>query len=199
MTFEWFIRFKDGQPKTIRVPEDRVECRCWSFFFILKLSFDHEFVPRGQTMNRLFYKRVLIIRLQERIRKKRPDKWRRGTRFLHRDNEPDTFNAVDSRCSADKKISVALPVLLIWPRVLFSRDPNLRLKDNGFKTQRKLKRMERKTLTVSVISSTWWNSSRILSKNGKISGTTAYRREECISKDISLNNEQFLQIDFYNY
>lgn len=139
MTFEWFIRFEDGQPKTVRVPEDRVNVqkrRCrdgrmsmlivfFFFFLILKLSFDHEFVPRGQTMNRLVYKRVLIIRLRQTNRKKRPDKWRRGTRFLHPDNEPDTFNAVDSRFSADKKIPVVPrppcppdpPPCFIFPRL----------------------------------------------------------------------------------
>lgn len=108
VTFEWFTRLKDGQPKTVHVPEDRRRpetTMLWRsnvktiliVFLILKVSVDRKFVPRGRTVNQIFYKNVLTIRLRERIRKKRPEKWRRETWFLHSDNAPDTFSAVSSR------------------------------------------------------------------------------------------------------
>jgi len=49
----------------------------------------HEFVPHGQTVNQVFYKDVLI-RLREKIHKKRPEKCRTRTWAL------TTFSAFNS-------------------------------------------------------------------------------------------------------
>ena len=47
----------------------------------------HEFVPRGQTVNEQFYKKVLT-RLVNKIRQKRKDSWAGKTWILHHDNAP---------------------------------------------------------------------------------------------------------------
>jgi histone-lysine N-methyltransferase SETMAR len=44
-------------------------------------------VPEGQTVNQVYYKEVLII-LHERVRRKRPEIWKKGSWILHHDNAP---------------------------------------------------------------------------------------------------------------
>ena len=56
-------------------------------FFDQKGIFHKEFVPPGQTVNDAFYVEVLR-RLQENVRRKRPDHWRDNTWLLHHDNAP---------------------------------------------------------------------------------------------------------------
>jgi len=46
------------------------------FFFDIEGIVRREIVPRGQTVNQVFYKDVLI-HLQKWNRKKRPEKWRK--------------------------------------------------------------------------------------------------------------------------
>lgn len=55
--------------------------------FDIEGSIHYEFVPKGLIVNQVFYKDVLI-RLREKIRKKRPEKWRNETWFLYHDNAP---------------------------------------------------------------------------------------------------------------
>ena len=47
----------------------------------------HEFLPRGQTINKEYYLQVQR-RLREAIRKKRLDLWKNNSWFLHHDNAP---------------------------------------------------------------------------------------------------------------
>jgi len=46
-----------------------------------------EIVPPGQTVHAAFYVEV-FKRLQENVRRKRPDQWRNNTWLLHHDNAP---------------------------------------------------------------------------------------------------------------
>ena len=55
-------------------------------FFDWKGIVHHEFVPRGQMVNRQFYQEVLA-RLRVAVRRKRPELWENQTWMLHRDNE----------------------------------------------------------------------------------------------------------------
>ena len=56
-------------------------------FFDQKGIVHKEFVPPGQTVNAAFYVEVLR-RLQENVRRKRPDQWQKNTWLLHHDNVP---------------------------------------------------------------------------------------------------------------
>ena len=60
--------------------------QCW-----LRSSADglvhHVYVPRGQTVNKEFYKTVLQ-RLRDAVRRHRPEMWRSGNWILHHDNAP---------------------------------------------------------------------------------------------------------------
>ena len=47
----------------------------------------HEFLPRGQTVDKEYYPEVQR-RLREAIRKKRPDLWKNNSWLLHHDNAP---------------------------------------------------------------------------------------------------------------
>ena len=47
----------------------------------------HEYAPHGQTVNQTYYLEVLR-RLRDAVRRKRPEKWRRNSWFLHHDNAP---------------------------------------------------------------------------------------------------------------
>jgi histone-lysine N-methyltransferase SETMAR len=64
-----------------------------------------EWVPEGQTVNQTYYKEVLI-KLRERVRKKRPDLWKNDAWILHQDNAP-AHNALSvKQFLADKRIPV---------------------------------------------------------------------------------------------
>jgi len=56
-------------------------------FFDWKGIVHHEFVPRGETVNKEFYLKVMK-RLREAVRRKRPEAWTNKTWMLHHDNAP---------------------------------------------------------------------------------------------------------------
>ena len=56
-------------------------------FFYWKGNVHHEFVPRGETVNREFYLKVMK-RLREAVRRKRAEAWTNKTWMLHHDNAP---------------------------------------------------------------------------------------------------------------
>jgi len=56
-------------------------------FFDWQGIIHHEFVPRGQTVNKEFYVAVLK-RLREAVRRKRPQLWTNQSWVLHHDNAP---------------------------------------------------------------------------------------------------------------
>jgi len=57
------------------------------FFFDWKGIVHHEFVPRGEAVNKEFYLKVMK-RLREAVRRKRPEAWTNKTWILHHDNAP---------------------------------------------------------------------------------------------------------------
>ena len=60
---------------------------CWFCFFDWKGIVHHEFVPRGQMVNKQFYQEVLA-RLRNAVRRKRTELWENQTWMLHHDNAP---------------------------------------------------------------------------------------------------------------
>jgi len=56
-------------------------------FFDWKRTVHHEFVPRGQMVNKQLYHEVLA-RLRDAVRRKRPELWEDQTWMLHHDNAP---------------------------------------------------------------------------------------------------------------
>jgi len=56
-------------------------------FFDWKSIVLHEFVPRGQMVNKQLYQEVLG-RLRDAVRRKRPELWENQTWMLHYDNAP---------------------------------------------------------------------------------------------------------------
>ena len=57
------------------------------FFFYWKGTVHHEFVPRGQMVNKQLYQEILA-RLRDAVRRKRPELWVNQTWMLHHDNAP---------------------------------------------------------------------------------------------------------------
>src|SRR5215469_3395240 len=58
-----------------------------SFFFDWKGIVHHEFVPRGETVNKEFYLKVMKC-LREAVPRKRTEAWTNKTWMLHHDNAP---------------------------------------------------------------------------------------------------------------
>jgi hypothetical protein len=54
-------------------------------FFDTEGLVHHEYVPRGQTVNKEFYK-TFLQRLRDAVRRHRPEKWRSGDLILQHDN-----------------------------------------------------------------------------------------------------------------
>jgi hypothetical protein len=91
-----------------------------------------EWVPEGQTVIQKYYLEVLT-KLRERVRKKRPDLWKKKSWILHQDNAPVHKSLAVKQLLADKNIPV-----LQYP--LYSRDlvpcdfclfPKLKIAFNG--------------------------------------------------------------------
>ena len=56
-------------------------------FFDIRGIVHYEFVPTGQTVNQVYYLKVLE-RLREKVRQKRPEIFANNSRILHHDNAP---------------------------------------------------------------------------------------------------------------
>ena len=95
-----------------------------------------EFAPPGQTVNAAFYVEVLK-RLQENVRRKRPDQWRNNT-WLHNDNAPAHAAILTRRFLTDNNMTV-VPHPPYWPDLapsdffLFPK-PKMNLKARRFQT-----------------------------------------------------------------
>jgi len=74
------------QPKKARQVKSNVKTMLIAFFDIDGLV-HHEYIPRGQTVHKEFYKTVLQ-RLRDAVCRHRPEKWRSGNWILHHDNAP---------------------------------------------------------------------------------------------------------------
>jgi len=77
-------------------------------FFDLKGIVHKEFVSPGQTVNAAFYVEVLK-RLQENVRRKRPDHWQNNTWLLHHDNAPAHAALLTRRFLTDNMTVVPHP------------------------------------------------------------------------------------------
>jgi hypothetical protein len=82
-------------------------------FLIVKMDL-HEFLPRGQTVNKEYYTEVIKC-LREAMKRKRPDLWREKKWMLHHDNVPayssllirDSRNARDHICPTTSGLAPA--------------------------------------------------------------------------------------------
>jgi len=57
------------------------------FFFDWKGTVNHEFVPRGQMVNKQLYQEILAC-LRDAVHRKRPELWENQTWMLHYNNAP---------------------------------------------------------------------------------------------------------------
>ena len=93
MSSQWNMALYPRPKKAWQV-KSNVKTMLIAFFNIDGLV-HHEYVPRGQTVNKEFYKTVLQ-RLHDAVHRHRPEKWRSGNWILHHDNAPahraDTTN-----------------------------------------------------------------------------------------------------------
>jgi len=69
---QWMMK-GSSRPKKARMSRSKIKV-ILVVFFDRKAIFHHEFVPRGQMVNKQFYQEVLA-RLREAVRRKRPELW----------------------------------------------------------------------------------------------------------------------------
>ena len=93
-------------------------------FFDIQGTVHKEFVPPGQTANGKFYCEVLK-QLRENIRRKRPNKWKKNSWFLHHDYAPAHTSLVVRQFLTSKNISDSPPhpIRLTSPSATFSYSP----------------------------------------------------------------------------
>ena len=92
-------------------------------FFDIDGLVHHEYVPRGQTVNKEFYKTVLQ-HLRDAVRRHRPEKWRSGKWTLHYDNAPAHRVQVNFWQNTTFCPSHTLPTPLTLLRAAFSCSRN---------------------------------------------------------------------------
>jgi transposase len=74
-------------------------------FFDWRGIIHHEFVPRGQTINKEFYV-AFLKRLREAVHWKRPQLWTNQSRVLHHDNAPAHSSFLVRNFLAKNKMTV---------------------------------------------------------------------------------------------
>jgi len=72
------------RPKKARMSRSKIKVML-VVFFDWKGIVQHEFVPRGQMVNKQLYKEFLA-RLRDAVRRKSPELWENQTWMLHHDN-----------------------------------------------------------------------------------------------------------------
>jgi len=100
------------RPKKARQVKSNIKNVLIAFFDIDGLV-HHEYVRRGQMVNREFYKTVLQC-LRDVVRRHRPEKWRSGDWILHHDNAP-AHSAVTTNEFLAKHNIPSLPHTLYSP------------------------------------------------------------------------------------
>jgi len=82
------LRWRKGSPRPRKVRMSRSKIKVLLVvFFDWKGIVHHEFVPRGQMVNKRLYQEVLAL-LRDAVRRKRPELWENQTWMLHHDNAP---------------------------------------------------------------------------------------------------------------
>jgi len=76
-------------------------------FFDWKGTVHHEFVPRGQIVNKQLYQKGLV-HLRDAVRRKRPELWENQTWILHHDNAPAHVSLLIRSYLAKHQTSVVL-------------------------------------------------------------------------------------------
>ena len=76
-----------SSPRPKKARQSRYNVKVMLIVFLLEGIVHHEFVPRGETVNKEFYLKVMK-RLREAVRRKRPEAWTNKTWMLHHDDAP---------------------------------------------------------------------------------------------------------------
>jgi len=76
-------------------------------FFVWKGIVHHEFVPRGQMVNKQLYQEVLA-RVRDVVRRKRPELWENQTSMLHDNNAPTYASLLTRSCLAKHQTFIVL-------------------------------------------------------------------------------------------
>ena len=92
------------RPKKARMSQSKIKVM-FVVFFHWKGIVLHEFVPRGQMVNKQFYQEVLA-RLRDAVGRKRPELWENETCMLHHDNAPAPASLLIRSYLAKRQTSV---------------------------------------------------------------------------------------------
>ena len=135
---------RKGSPRPKKSTDESIKVQGDVFFFDWKGIAHHEFVPRGQMVNKQFYQDVLA-RLRDAVRRKRPELWENKTWMLHHDNAPAHASLPISSYLAKHLTTVVPhpPYSLNLAPADFSFFPNLKplRKDVVFKPYRRFRKM----------------------------------------------------------
>ena len=101
------------RPKKARQVKSNVKTMLIAFFDTDGLI-HHEYVPRGQMVNKEFYKTVLQS-LRNVVCRHRPEKWRSDNWILHHDNAPAHRAVTTNEFLAKHNIHPSHTSLLPWP------------------------------------------------------------------------------------
>ena len=94
------------RPKKARMSRSKIKVML-VVFFDWKGIVHHEFVPRGQMVNKQLYQEFLA-RLRDAVRRKRPELWENQTWILHHDNAPAHASLLIRSYLAKHQTSVVL-------------------------------------------------------------------------------------------
>jgi len=105
------------QKSTDESVKDQGDVGC--VFFVWKGVVHHEFVPRGQMVNKQSHQEVLA-RLRDAVRRKRPELWENQTWMLHHDNAPAHASLLIRSYLAKHPLCPIHPFSGLSPSTLFS-------------------------------------------------------------------------------
>ncbi|UYV65939.1 hypothetical protein LAZ67_3005932 [Cordylochernes scorpioides] len=104
---QWIER-GEPKPKKARFTKSKVKTLLVTFFYINGLV-HHEFIPFGRTINQEVYL-VIMRRLREAVRLKRPERWQNNDWILHVDNaRPHTVHVVLQFLAKHSTIQIPYP------------------------------------------------------------------------------------------
>jgi hypothetical protein len=91
-------------------------------------------VPEGETVDQVFCKEVLTI-LCERVRRKSPEMWKRGSWILHHDTAPTQRTVYQDVSGRAQGPHVGTSILVTWPSFFISKE-RVCIKRNPFRVCR---------------------------------------------------------------